>query len=150
MPSHYCGSEEEVRALSCFIKLIRAAETVSGRLAASVTAAGLTMSQFGALEALLHLGPLYQCDLGKKLLKSSGNITMVVDNLEKRGLARRERDAEDRRFITVHLTEEGRRFICELFPKHAAAIAREMSVLTPEEQEQLGRLCRKLGCGTKE
>src|SRR4051794_6960587 len=122
MPSHYCGSEEEVRALGCFIKLIRAAETVSARLAGAVTAAGLSMSQFGALEALLHRGPLYQCDLGKKLLKSSGNVTMVVDNLEKRGLVRRERDAEDRRFITVHLTDEGARFIRELFPQHAAAI----------------------------
>jgi MarR family transcriptional regulator, 2-MHQ and catechol-resistance regulon repressor len=150
MPSRYCGSEEEIRALNCFIKLIRAAETVSARLAGPVTAAKLTMSQFGALEALLHLGPLYQCDLGKKLLKSSGNVTMVVDNLEKRGLVRRERDREDRRFITVHLTEEGCRLIRELFPNHAAAIAREMSVLTAEEQEELGRLCRKLGCANRE
>ena len=36
---------------------------------------------------------------------------MVVDNLEKHNLVRRQRSAEDRRFVTVHLTDEGRRLI---------------------------------------
>jgi MarR family 2-MHQ and catechol resistance regulon transcriptional repressor len=108
------------------------------------------MSQFGTLEALLHLGPLCQCDLSKKLLKSSGNVTMVVDNLEKRGLVERQREGEDRRFVTVHLTEEGRRLISEIFPDHVTAIVDEMSILTGPEQEELGRLCRKLGLREKE
>jgi MarR family 2-MHQ and catechol resistance regulon transcriptional repressor len=145
MPSHHRGSEAEVQALNAYIKLVRATESVTARVAPGVEGAGLSGSQFGALEALLHLGPLHQRELGQKLLKSSGNITMVVDNLEKRGLVRRERGREDRRFITVHLTEEGERLIRDFFPTHAAAITREMSVLTPAEQKELGRLCRKLG-----
>jgi MarR family 2-MHQ and catechol resistance regulon transcriptional repressor len=72
---------------------------------------------------------------------------MVVDNLERRGLVRRVRGTEDRRYVTVHLTEEGDRVIREAFPEHAARVADEMSRLTPEEQETLGRLCRKLGRG---
>lgn len=147
MPSHHRGNDAEVRALDTYVKLVRAAESVTARVSPGVEAAGLTMSQFGALEALLHLGPLYQRQLGEKLLKSGGNITMVVDNLEKRGLVRRERGREDRRFISVHLTGEGERLIRGFFPTHAAAITREMSVLTPAEQAELGRLCRKLGRG---
>jgi MarR family 2-MHQ and catechol resistance regulon transcriptional repressor len=147
MRRKYQGSEQERRALSAFVKLIRAAESLAGRLQAQVTAEGLTGSQFGVLEALLHLGPLCQRELGEKLLKSTGNITMVVDNLEKRGLVRRERSAQDRRYITVHLTDEGRQLISEVFPRHAAAVTREMSVLTAEEQDELARLCRKLGLG---
>jgi MarR family 2-MHQ and catechol resistance regulon transcriptional repressor len=147
MGTKHRGPKEEVRALDVYVKLVRAADSVSARLGPQIAAAGLTGSQFGALEALLHLGPLYQKDLGEKLLKSSGNMTLVIDNLEKRGLVRRARDSEDRRFTTVHLTEEGRELITRAFPAHARAVAREMSVLTPAEQEELGRLCRKLGRG---
>jgi MarR family 2-MHQ and catechol resistance regulon transcriptional repressor len=145
VPTHHEGTEVEVRALDAYIKLLRAVDSVTRRLGPQIEAAGLTMSQFGALEALHHLGPLCQRELGQKLLKSSGNITMVVDNLEKRGLVRRERGREDRRFVTVHLTEDGRRRIRDFFPRHAQAIVEEMSALTPAEQAELGRLCRKLG-----
>ena len=72
-------------------------------------------------------------------------MTLVIDNLEKRGLVRRERSVEDRRFIQVHLTEEGTRLIRRVFPAHADAITRQLAVLTPEEQRALGNLCRKLG-----
>ena len=72
-------------------------------------------------------------------------MTLVIDNLERRALVRRERSVEDRRFIQVHLTEEGERLIRRVFPGHAAAITRELAVLTQEEQRTLGNLCRKLG-----
>jgi MarR family transcriptional regulator, 2-MHQ and catechol-resistance regulon repressor len=97
------------------------------------------------LEALLHLGPLHACDLAAKLLRSSGNLTLVLDNLEKRNLVRRERGTADRRFISVHLTPGGRSLIEELFPRRVANIVARFGVLTAAEQEELGRLCRKLG-----
>lgn len=50
----------------------------------------------------------------------------------------------------MHLTEAGERLISEFFPAHAERITAEMSVLTPSEQEQLGRFCRKLGIGKEE
>jgi MarR family 2-MHQ and catechol resistance regulon transcriptional repressor len=143
--TRYHGNQTEVRALNAYIKLTRAAESVSARLSNGLSEAGLTESQFGALEALYHLGPMNQRELGSKLLRSSGNVTMVVDNLEKSGLVRRERGVSDRRCVTVYLTTQGRRMIARLFPRHAAHIAAELSVLTPAEQDELGRLCRKLG-----
>ena len=149
MGTHYQGTDREIRALDAFIKLVRAAESVSGRVEAYFDAIGLTVSQFGVLEALLHLGPLYQKDLGRKILKSRGNITMVVDNLEKRGLVERVRDEEDRRHYFVKLTGKGGRLIKSFFPQHAARITAEMNVLTRQEQEELGRLCKKLGLREK-
>ncbi|MCC6446971.1 MAG: MarR family transcriptional regulator [Armatimonadetes bacterium] len=147
MATHYQGSEEEIRALGAYVKLVRAAESVTARAGRYIEEAGLTGSQFGALEALYHLGPLNQTEIARKLLKSGGNITLVIDNLEKRELVLRRRDEEDRRVLTVHLTDQGHRMIRELFPRHAAAIAEEMSALTIAEQEDLGRLCRKVGLG---
>jgi MarR family 2-MHQ and catechol resistance regulon transcriptional repressor len=145
MGSHYQGTDREVRALDAYIKLLRAAESLSGRMSHHLAEHHLTLSQFGVLEVLLHLGPLSQRELGQKLLKSSGNVTMVIDNLEKQGLVRRQRENEDRRVVTVHLTREGRRVIRELFPHHLTGIVAEMEILTAQEQETLGRLCRKVG-----
>ena len=144
-PSRYRGDRAERLALSTYLKLTRASETLWNRLTPGLQQHDLTPSQFGVLEALYHLGPMHQCELGARILKSSGNMTLVIDNLEKRGLARRERSLEDRRFIQVHLTEAGERLIRAVFPAHAVAIARQLAVLTQEEQRALGNLCRKLG-----
>jgi MarR family 2-MHQ and catechol resistance regulon transcriptional repressor len=147
-PSRYRGERAERLALSTYLKLTRASESLWNRLAPGLARADLTTSQFGVLEALYHLGPMHQRDLGQRILKSSGNMTLVIDNLEKRGLVRRERSVEDRRFIQVHLTEEGERLIRRVFPGHAEAITRELAVLTQEEQRALGNLCRKLGAAS--
>ena len=105
MGTRHRGPADEVRALDLFIKLMRAAESVATRVHRAVAEADLTVSQFGVLEAVFHLGPMCQKELGTKLLKSGGNITMVVDNLERRGLVRRTRNPENRKYVTVSLTD---------------------------------------------
>ncbi|MCM0084137.1 MarR family transcriptional regulator [Geomonas sp. Red32] len=133
------------RALNTYTKLMRAAESVTARTSRVMTGANLTVSQFGVLEALFHKGPLCQRDIAAKILKSTGNMTLVIDNLEKSGLVRRVRDTEDRRFLTIHLTEAGTGLITRVFADVEAAIVAEMSILSEEEQETLGELCKKLG-----
>ena len=145
MGTHYRGTAAETRALDTFIKLMRATDSISADLSRHVAASGLTLGQFGILEALLHLGPMCQGDLGTKLLRSGSNTTTVVDNLEKRGLVRRTRRADDRRVIDVSLTPEGRRLITRLFPAHARRIVRLFGALSHDHQRQLGDLCRTLG-----
>jgi MarR family 2-MHQ and catechol resistance regulon transcriptional repressor len=143
--TRHAGSAAEVRALNVFIKLLRATNTLRARLVPRLAAHDLTETQFGVLEALYHLGPLCQRDIGGKLLTSGGNVTLVVDNLERRGLVERVRGTEDRRFVTVHLTAAGRRLIAKAFPAHARRVSEALSALSVAEQEELGRLCRKLG-----
>jgi len=146
MGTHFKGPADQVAALDTFIKLMRAAESVSSR-AHAILPAGLTITQFGVLEVLHHLGPRCPSELAGKLLKSAGNLTLVVDNLAKAGLVRRERNPGDRRFLTIHLTDKGQAFITGLFPKVAAAITAEFAVLASPEQAALADLCRKLGRG---
>jgi MarR family transcriptional regulator, 2-MHQ and catechol-resistance regulon repressor len=124
---------------------MRAAESVTSRVSRHMSSAGLTISQFGVLEALHHKGPLCQRDIAGKILKSTGNITLVIDNLEKQGLVQRVRSTEDRRYFTVSLTEKGQTVITTVFAAVEAAIIAEMNTLTQDEQEVLGRLCKKLG-----
>jgi len=144
MGTRHRGTIEEINALNAFIKLQRAAETVSARVHA-VLPSDLTVTQFGVLEALYHIGPLCQGELAEKLLRSGGNLTLVVNNLEKSGLVVRERDPADRRFVVVKLTDRGTAFIAELFPKVVANVSREMNRLSSTELLDLGRLCKKVG-----
>lgn len=150
MPTHFQGDERTRLALDTFIKFTRAAVAFESRLLHRGQIGDLTLSQFGVLETLHHLGPLCQGQISAKLLKSSGNITLVLDNLEKQGLVQRIRDTVDRRKVTLSLTPAGERLIADIFPRQAAVIADEMSALTPEEQETLGRLCKKLGRASSE
>ena len=141
----YEHNTETARALDTYVKLMRATESITARAHRQLSDFGLSFSQFGVLEALYHLGPMSQSEIGQKILRSSGNMTMVIDNLEKRQLVKRERSRTDRRFLIVHLTVKGRNLISKIFPSHAAEIALEFGVLTASEQRTLGRLCKKLG-----
>ena len=145
MGTRYLGTTEEVTALNAYIKLVRATESLSHRLHRHLESSKLTVTQFGVLEALFHLGAMHQRDLAEKLLKSGGNITLVIDNLEKRQLVKRDREVGDRRCISVSLTPTGKQLISDLFPAHVDAIAQQMKILSLEEQSELGRLCKKLG-----
>ena len=105
MPNRYAGSPEDRAALDAYVKLWRAAHAVEVNANRHLSDYNLTISQFGVLEAVYHLGPLSQRQLADKILRSSGNLTMVIDNLERDGLVRRDRDELDRRIMRVSLTE---------------------------------------------
>lgn len=146
MPTHYRGEPRTVLALDTFIKFSRASDALEKRLHGEMIG-GLTQSQFGVLETLYHLGPLCQGQVSAKLLKSTGNITLVLDNLEKRGLVQRVRQTDDRRQVRISLTLQGEELIKDIFPRQAQRIADEFGILTEQEQIELGRLCKKLGIG---
>ena len=132
-------------ALDAYIKLLRAGRAVLARVEPRLTACGLTPTQFGVLEAILHKGPLSQRDLSRKVLTSAGNMTDLVDKLEARDLVRRVRQKSDRRAVQVELTPAGLDLIEPLFTRHAADIAAAMGGLSSEDLRQLSALLRRLG-----
>jgi MarR family 2-MHQ and catechol resistance regulon transcriptional repressor len=145
MGTHYQGTESEKRSLNTYIKLSRAAEAVSQRVNDHLRHYDLTISQFGVLEAIYHLGPMQPGQLGEKILKSSGNMTLVVENLVKRGLVLRQRREDDRRCIDIHLTDAGNECVDAILAVHISGVVTVFSPLTAAEQDQLAELCRKLG-----
>ena len=149
MPIHFTGSRAEMRTLDTFVKLTRCTNSLLARLAERNSIGELTYSQFAVLEALYHIGPLTAGEVSQKILKSGSNLTLVIDNLERDGLVRRERDARDRRVIHVHLTEAGKGKVQAVLPGHVAALVDEFQVLSAKEQEMLGELCKKLGRNTR-
>lgn len=148
MATKFKGNQQQTLALNAFIKLVRASNSVSSDCIRVITENNLTESQFGVIEALYHLGSMPQKVLAAKILKSGGNLTMVIDNLVKNQLVRRTRRPNDRRFYWIELTERGEELISRIFPDHVELVTARMSVLNHEEQEALAELCRKLGVGT--
>jgi len=147
MPTHYSGTRAEMRTLDTFIKLTRCTNSLFTRLTERNTLGDITPSQFAVLESLYHLGSMTQGEVSTKVLKSGSNMTTVIDNLERDGLVRRERDAKDRRVIHIHLTEAGTSKLDAVLPGHIAALVDEFSILSVNEMETLGNICKKLGKG---
>jgi MarR family 2-MHQ and catechol resistance regulon transcriptional repressor len=145
MGTHYKGSRKETDALNSYIKLIRAAESLNSKINLELSEHDLTESQFGVLDALLHLGPLKQKEIGKKILKSGGNITMVIDNLEKQDLVQRKRGEKDRRHFIVHLTVKGKNKILDVLPYIIEIIKKHFDILNSAEQKEFQRLCKITG-----
>src|SRR6476661_7801435 len=134
---HFKGNKKIAQALDTFVKLTRAANSVSAATGIQLVGSDLTESQFAVLEVLYHAGPLCLTVIAHKILKTGGNLTLVVKNLEKRGLVQRKQSAEDRRYFSLHLTSKGKHLIAEIFPKQAARISQVLEVLASEEQSQL-------------
>ncbi|HEY6274684.1 MAG TPA: MarR family transcriptional regulator [Terriglobales bacterium] len=147
MGKKFKGTASEKRALNAYVKLARAANAALAYARVGLEEAGLSLGQFAVLEALYHVGPLYLGDLARRILTSSGNLTLVIDNLEKRGLAKRRQPLKDKRYILATITPRGRKLIGRIFPGHARRITNVMGRLSRSEQERLGALCRKLGTG---
>lgn len=138
-------------ALGLWVKLARAAGTMSTLTVRDIARYGLTEAQFGVIEALGHLGPMKVGMLCMKNLSSGGNMTVVVDNLAKEGLVERVQCPEDRRAYIVQLTEKGTSLFDDIFVQHAKFVTELVySALSEEEITNLAGLLKKLGITLKE
>jgi len=137
-------SKKDSTAVSAFAELQRSANIIANMVHKNLGAHNLTVSQFGVLEALHRSGPMYQRDLAERILKTTGNITTVIDNLEKRELVKRVRELKDRRYFQIVLTTEGAKIIRKIYPAHVKRVEQVMGRITASELAELRRICAKL------
>jgi MarR family 2-MHQ and catechol resistance regulon transcriptional repressor len=129
-----------------FLVLWKAARAAQAYAEKSISELEMCASDFAVLEALLHKGPLPVNEIGKKVMLTSGSITVAVDRLEAKGLVERHAHGTDRRAKIVHLTKEGRKLITRAYADHAADLERLASAsLTKSERETLIGLLKKIG-----
>src|SRR5882762_7737619 len=129
-----------------FLVLWKAARAVESYAGKSITDLEMCGSDFAVLEALLHKGSLPVNEIGKKVLLTSGSITVAVDRLEVKGLVERRAHGTDRRARIVHLTKEGRKVITRVYADHAADMERLAAAsLTRAERRTLIDLLKKIG-----
>ena len=138
------------RAATLDCALARCYGTFHKGVAHKVAEYDMTTAQFGVLEALYHLGPLTLGDLAEKLLVTGGNVTYVMDRLQKDGLVTRRRCSNDRRVVWASLTDEGRDLIEEVFPGHVDHVSRDGRCTVSRRAGRPYRaLLKKLGQGDR-
>jgi MarR family transcriptional regulator, 2-MHQ and catechol-resistance regulon repressor len=128
-----------------WLVLWKAAQAVEAYAKKSIVDLEMCGSDFGVLEALLHRGELPINEIGKKVLLTSGSITVAVDRLEDKGLVERRASTEDRRAKIVHLTPAGKKLIVRAYAEHAADMEQLASDLSPGERTALIKLLKKIG-----
>jgi MarR family 2-MHQ and catechol resistance regulon transcriptional repressor len=141
---------ETAKGVHVWLLLWKATKAMEAHAQRSLQGLGMCQSDFAVLEALLHKGSLPVNVIGKKVLLTSGSMTAAVDRLERRGLVRRQDDAQDRRARIVHLTPAGKKLIQKLFAEHERDMERPVSHLTNREIESLVAALRKLGRGAED
>lgn len=139
------ANEGSNATLDLYIALSRASQWMNAHADRDIRQHGLNRTEFGVLELLYHKGPQPLQQIGGKVLMSSGNITYVVDKLEKKGLVSRRASKEDRRLIYAEVTDTGCRFIETVFPAHTTVIEQAASGLSEEEKQAASVLLKKLG-----
>ncbi len=144
--SHQPGLDEaSSAALRLWVIMSRAHSAIAAHASADVARHGLTLAEFGILEALYHRGPMLLGEVQRRILVSSGGITFLVDRLTAKGLVERRTCQEDRRARYAALTPAGTELVAKIFPEHAALLTQVMEGLTVEEQGTAADLMRALG-----
>lgn len=133
--------------LKLWVVLSRAHAALGMHAEADVARHGLSLAEFAALEALYHKGPLLVGELQRKVLKSSGGITYVVDRLQDKGLVTRRPCEEDRRAIYAELTAKGEALLDGIFPLHSESLQAASGGLDVVEKEEAIELLKRLGRG---
>jgi DNA-binding MarR family transcriptional regulator len=137
-------NEFEVTNLKLVIGLYRSYTNLNRQSQKVLTEYKLTIAQFGVLEALYHLGDLKINDIIEKTLSTSGNITVVIKNLEKDHLIERYRDSSDSRVWMICLTKTGEELIKRIFPEHLQQLDQTLKNLDQDEKIALMKLLKKL------
>lgn len=130
-------------ALKIFIGMSRALNAINRECEAVYRKYNLTHGQFAVLEALYHKGPLTIGQVSEKTLTTSGNIPIIVKNLEANGLLTKSVNPDDGRSFILTLTSRGTDLISQVYPENETIIRRYMQAWTGSERQELVALLQK-------
>lgn len=111
-------------------------------LDASVRKAGITTTQWQALNVLYHKPGLTHSDLEKHLDIEAPSVTSLLNGMERKGWVKREKSPTDARVKPLHLTPRGRTLIEHLLKATAPVERCLATALSEEERDTLKRLLR--------
>ena len=137
--------QDRMKAPRLWLVIAKSYRALSRLAEQSIANTGLCLTDFAALEALLHKGPLTISQIQDKVRLASGSMTAAVDRLEKLKLVVRKSSLSDRRARVVELTAQGKRLAASCFERHAKDLEALMSGLSDREMEQLHGSLKKLG-----
>jgi DNA-binding MarR family transcriptional regulator len=140
------GKAMERRSLEAYLLLLSVSDAVKEISNAQLACHGLGEGRITVLVLLVENqpDPLSHSQLADLMGVTKGSITGLVDSLEHDGLVKRTEVPGDRRTRLIAITSEGRDLIQDYLPRKFKNIDRLMAALTPQEQQTLGSLLKKL------
>lgn len=130
-------------SVKAMVVMRKAFRTIDAKVSETFKQDDLTPTQFSVLDVLYSKGPMKIAELIDSILATSGNMTVVIRNMEKKGWITRHTCPSDKRACLLTLTDAGRQVIEHALPLHIEKIEETFSVLTEDEQEELIRLLKK-------
>jgi MarR family transcriptional regulator, 2-MHQ and catechol-resistance regulon repressor len=125
--------------------LFRATDFIKSCIQRDVEHYDLNVTEFGVLEALYHKGPQSVHQIKSRVLIANSSLSYVIESLIQKDLISKEKAAEDRRNHICELTDQGKTLFKETYPRHVDQLRSVLDVLTPDEEQQLQTLLKKLG-----
>lgn len=133
------------KTLLLFVIIQRTVQAINRKMSPLIREDDLTVGQWDTLNVLNTNGSMTVNGLIDKLLTSSGNIDVIINNLIKRGDIIKTVDKNDKRIRIIEITGKGRNIVRKSIPKHQKALNEIFDVLDDMEKDQLKLLLKKLG-----
>src|SRR5947209_4618423 len=124
-----------------WLRLVRVHQKVERTAMEHLRQWNVSVPQF---DILAHVGAaegITQQELAAARLTTKGNLSQLLDHMERNGIVRRQRDGRVKR---IRLTEAGQRLFAEVLPAHEALITAQLCALGPADQHRLLGLLRTL------
>ena len=139
--------DESFRPTILWVRLNMTFQLIYHEIQKTLKKQSLTLPQLDILVCLGRAQGLTLGEIGERLMVTGGNITGVMDRLEKSGYVYRDRDKNDRRVIRAKLTPKGILLHKDILPIFQKKWNEMVNILESEEQRQLSRLLKKFSHG---
>ncbi|MDU6880300.1 MarR family transcriptional regulator [Finegoldia magna] len=131
------------KSMAVYISMGRVINTLRRENNKLILKHNLTLGQFAVMEALYSKGRLSTGEVMEKILSTSGNIPVIVKNLEKDGFITRKQDEADKRRFILDLTDKGKYLMDEIVPENLKFMDELISLWDDDDKEELIILMNK-------
>ena len=146
MDREFIARRGDHSALRIWLRLLTCTQLIERRVRSGLREEfGTTLPRFDLMAQLeRHREGLRMNELSRLLMVTGGNITAIVDQLEKEGQVERLDDSADRRVFRIRLTRSGEKSFLEMARAHEQWVVELLGGLSRKEHEELLKLLAKL------
>ena len=146
MDREFIARREDHSALRIWLRLLTCTQLIERAVRTRLREQfATTLPRFDLMAQLeRHPEGLKMNELSRLLMVTGGNVTAIVDQLEKEGLVERLDEPDDRRAFRIRLTRGGEKSFAEMARQHEQWVVELLGGLSRREQEELLKLLAKL------
>lgn len=134
-----------MRDLKTITILFRTISRIQEAVKENVSMFSINPTEFAVLEVLFHKGNMTAQQVKDKVLIASSSLSYVIEQLQIKKYIEKKQCETDKRVFYLSLSEYGKSFMEDMYPKHQKHMRNMLDVLTEAEEEQLQEMLKKIG-----